>query len=328
MSPYRRNILVGITVLAALGTLGWMIIRFGGSLGNLFAGTPRNVTFLADRSDGIFTGSVITYRGVEVGRVLEANLNAAGDGVVIRGQINEKSAVPAKVKGSILITSLLGGGGSIVLTVTDPADKTPIAEGAQVPVTWVGSTLLPPELTQTATEIGLTVKQFRESNIIGDFKAQLERVGKTLDSVEAVVGDPRVREDLKQAVANARQVTERANAIAADVQKVVTDLAKTSEDARGMVAQGRTTLATADTQIRDIGQQVGGRLTELSQLLTRLQSVVNKVDQGQGTAGQLVNDPKLYQALVDTTADLNATIKDLQRLVRQWEQEGVTLKVR
>jgi hypothetical protein len=41
-----------------------------------------------------------------------------------------------------------------------------------------------------------------------------------------------------------------------------------------------------------------------------------------------MNDPKLYQSLVETTMELNATVKDLHRLVEQWEQEGVTLKLK
>jgi hypothetical protein len=40
-----------------------------------------------------------------------------------------------------------------------------------------------------------------------------------------------------------------------------------------------------------------------------------------------VNDPKLYQGLVDVTQQLNLTVTDLRRLVQQWEQEGVSLKL-
>ena len=36
-----------------------------------------------------------------------------------------------------------------------------------------------------------------------------------------------------------------------------------------------------------------------------------------------MNDPKLYETLVDTSQELNATIKDLKRLVQQWEQESI-----
>ena len=40
-----------------------------------------------------------------------------------------------------------------------------------------------------------------------------------------------------------------------------------------------------------------------------------------------MNDPKLYQALVDSSRELNATIVDLKRLVEQWEQEGLHFKL-
>jgi len=67
---------------------------------------------------------------------------------------------------------------------------------------------------------------------------------------------------------------------------------------------------------------------KLGNVLDRLDSVANKIDQGKGTAGLLVNDARLYQGLVDTSKDLNLTIKDLQRVVQQWEQEGIALKLK
>jgi DNA-binding Lrp family transcriptional regulator len=41
-----------------------------------------------------------------------------------------------------------------------------------------------------------------------------------------------------------------------------------------------------------------------------------------------VNDPRLYESLVETAKELNATVSDLRRLVNQWEQEGVSLKLK
>ena len=66
----------------------------------------------------------------------------------------------------------------------------------------------------------------------------------------------------------------------------------------------------------------------MSKLLDQANVITAKINDGQGTAGKLVNDPKLYEGLVDTTTQLNATVKDLQRLIQQWEQEGVALKLR
>ena len=52
MSNYRRNVLVGVTVLASMVMLGWMILRFGGSLGAPFAGKTMPVRFVTERADG------------------------------------------------------------------------------------------------------------------------------------------------------------------------------------------------------------------------------------------------------------------------------------
>ena len=57
------------------------------------------------------------------------------------------------------------------------------------------------------------------------------------------------------------------------------------------------------------------------------QSMADKMDKGEGTIGKFVNDPRLYESLSDTSAELNLTVKDLHRLVQQWEQEGVSLKL-
>ena len=36
----------------------------------------------------------------------------------------------------------------------------------------------------------------------------------------------------------------------------------------------------------------------------------------------------LYESLLDTSRELNMTIKDFKRLVEQWEQEGVSFKLK
>jgi hypothetical protein len=69
-------------------------------------------------------------------------------------------------------------------------------------------------------------------------------------------------------------------------------------------------------------------MLQVSKSLDSIQAITGKVNAGEGTAGMLVNDPKLYQSLVENSRELNLTITDLRRLVDQWEQEGVTLKLK
>src|SRR5207249_1400284 len=89
----------------------------------------------------------------------------------------------------------------------------------------------------------------------------------------------------------------------------------------------RTTVKNVGGNVESISKQVGDRLEQISKTIDHFQSIAAKIDTGQGTAGQLVNDPKLYQSLVDSSRELNATIVDLKRLVEQWEQEGLSFKL-
>jgi phospholipid/cholesterol/gamma-HCH transport system substrate-binding protein len=94
------------------------------------------------------------------------------------------------------------------------------------------------------------------------------------------------------------------------------------------MTQASTTIAKAEGQIDSIGKQLGDRLTQVATLLDTFNQISAKINDGKGTAGALVNDAKLYQNLVDTSEQLKLSMTDLRRLVEQWEQEGVSMRLR
>src|SRR5262245_25273020 len=104
MSPYRRNILVGGTVLVALITLGWMILKFGDRTVRMCATPTMPVTFTGDRADGLGEGSNITYDGVIVGRVKNVKRQEGSiQGVVISAELDIKPPLPSNVRGDIVM---------------------------------------------------------------------------------------------------------------------------------------------------------------------------------------------------------------------------------
>src|SRR6187549_1513784 len=120
MSPYRRNILVGITVLGALVTLGWMILKFGDRPAKLFATPSQPVSFTTDRADGLGEGSNITYRGVNVGRVKTVTRTPDGREVKIAGEVDIEPPLPANVEGVIRALGQLGPTSALNLVLTGP----------------------------------------------------------------------------------------------------------------------------------------------------------------------------------------------------------------
>jgi phospholipid/cholesterol/gamma-HCH transport system substrate-binding protein len=88
------------------------------------------------------------------------------------------------------------------------------------------------------------------------------------------------------------------------------------------------TVKATQARIDEISKAAIDRMADLSRLMEQANTLTAKINDGQGTAGRLVNDPKLYEGLVDTTTQLNTAVQDLQRVLQQWEQEGVTVKLR
>jgi len=320
MTSYRRNIVVGITMLGALVILGWMIMQFGDRPAKLFAPETMPVTIITERADGIAEGSVVGYRGVGVGRVQSVRRSEDNIHVVIECLIDVTPPLPDNVEG-LIRSQFFGGSGILSLVLTGPEPVGVLKKGKTLHAHFVGLDVVPPEFAQLATDLRLTSQQFRDSNIVAHLDEQVQRAGKILDSVDKIVSDPKLRDDIKGAVSNIRSASENASRLTAKLEQTTDHVNQAVGDVRG-------TLAKTNTSIDTLTHQTSDRMEQLANTLANLESITNKIDKGQGTAGALVNDPKLYQSLVDTSRELNTTISDLKRLVEQWEQEGMSFKLK
>jgi phospholipid/cholesterol/gamma-HCH transport system substrate-binding protein len=321
MSPYRRNILVGTTVILALVFLGWMILKFGDRPARIFSTPTMPITFVSDRGDGLGEGSNITYRGVSVGRVKTVKRTPDGKQVIIDSEVDVTPPLPANLQGEIVMLSALGGTSTLTLQITGPSELGQLQSGATLGAHFAGLQFLPPEFADLARELKTTAQQFRESQVILHVDEQVAKAGKVLDSANQFISDPKLRENITTAAANIRSASETIN-------RIGTKLDKLSDQATATMTDVRTTVNKGGENLDSISKQLNERLAQIGKTLDHFESVASKIDAGQGTAGQLVNDPKLYQSLVDSARELNLTISDFKRLVEQWEQEGVSFKLK
>ena len=316
MSPNKRNVLVGIVVLSALGILAWMILKFANRAAEFFLTKGTRVQLVADRADGLSDGSAIYYRGVGVGRVLGVRLSESG-GVIIDAIIEPGPPVPLTVEGIIRTGNLLSASASIFLEPLPGAasmPSRPLQAGdvlrASVPR---GSAIIPDEFTGLARSIQEQKLIQHLDETVVNIREQAMKAGKLMDSVNGLVSDEKMRADLRTAMANVREATEQANKIGTDV--------------RATLADTRTQINRTGNRVDEISRNLNTQIDQVGKVLEKFQSIAARVDKGEGTAGLLVRDPKLYDNLVNTAADLNLMVKDLRRLVQQWEQEGLSFKL-
>jgi phospholipid/cholesterol/gamma-HCH transport system substrate-binding protein len=335
MSPNRRNAIVGATVLAGLILLGWMLLKFGATPAKWFSEPSIPITIITERADGISEGSQVYYRGVSVGRVKSVSLLDNLTEVQIEAEVDVDQQLPANVQGKIGTANLLGGSARLALELTNGKPEGKLQKGQKLTAKFVGMDVLPPEYGELANDLRLTSQQFRESKLIDNLNAAVISAQKTIESTQQLIGDEKMRQDLKDSFANIKTATDTAVRVADkmdkfgdNLQTLSTQASDTIVKAQGAVDSAKTTIDKTRANIDDLSRQLSDRIGQVGKLLETFNSISKKIDEGHGTVGKLVNDPKLYESLVDTSKELNATISDLKRLVEQWEQEGMSFKLK
>ncbi len=332
MSPARRNFAVGATVLGGLIALGWMMLRFGSAPAEFFRhGIQLQVQLIGDRADGLAEGSQVLYRGVAVGRVTHLQRGEHEQNVVINALLDDTPPLPANVEGIIRTQSLISGQSVLSLELIGPPGTVPQGElTSDHPLTakFVGLDLIPQAFGDLATTLEKTTHDIQETHLVAHLDDTIRQAGEVLKSAQEYVGDPKLHTSITESLENLRQTTANAKEASANFDKFSGNLQKLSDQASDTLTTVNQTFAKTQENLDHVSGQINDRLLQISKLLDSVGSIAAKIDAGQGTAGQLVNDPKLYQSLVDSSKELDATIADLRRLVEQWEQEGVSLKVK
>ena len=156
----------------------------------------------------------------------------------------------------------------------------------------------------------------------------MEKLNRALDALARVFGDIDNQANIKKALAN----LSRATAGATEAMNALKDFAT---EAKASAVQARSTMTGISKTASAVGNRfdkLAGKLIEDAEQLSTLMATINKaaakIDSGDGTAGRLINDPKLYNDLLDATREFGRLLKDFRQLVEEWKKKGgVVIKV-
>lgn len=171
------------------------------------------------------------------------------------------------------------------------------------------------ELTASAKSILADIGKEGEPGAINETVRQLEVIAKNLAALSSTTN--RLMET------NARNIDATLSNIAAvsksiaknnqHIEQVLQNLDKLSGDlAKSNVDQTFGKLnKTMDSASLTI-DELKGTLQTTTKSLSHLQSILNAVDKGDGTAAQLIHDPNLYKNLNATSRELSLLLQDLR----------------
>ena len=135
-----------------------------------------------------------------------------------------------------------------------------------------------------------------------DVKQKLEKltdsVTRLADSANEIIGDKDNQANIKQSLANINTATAQAT----ETLKSLKNFADTGED-----------------RVKQTAEKLAVALDQINVILTR-------INEGEGSVAKLINDPQLYENLLDSSQELQLALEQLKILAADMNKKGIKLK--
>gem|GEM_PF-472815 len=298
---------VGLFTVAALGVLGTLVVTLEG---NPFTKRSSEFYTVLDNVGGVGQRTQIRTSGVQVGEVTSIDILPKG------ARVNFKvSAAVAMPKGSYIELRSKGILGDVYLEIVRAENaKENLKSGDMIPKMKDASDMnaLMASLGSIATDVKTVSATLSQVFGTQDGKNSLQNIVK---NIEAITADTRnvvatQKDSVARIVENLRASTDRVNALLerndARVDEVIRSVASSMADVKAFTSELRGMVTGPNKgRLENIIASVDDSMNNIRQASAKVQLIVDKVEKGEGTLGQLV-------AKDDTANDIRSTLKSIK----------------
>jgi phospholipid/cholesterol/gamma-HCH transport system substrate-binding protein len=327
----RRDVIVGIFVIVGLAALGWMIFKFG----DLPTAVSRMRSFQVfvrfPRAPGVQKDTPVRFCGYQIGRVTFVMQPRAMQDLH-SGQVYHQTKcvlsinkqytdIPSNVEVKLMTRGL---GSSYIELQVDPNDLPAPPRDPNRPETrFLSQGMELQGSTGMTSEFFPEESQRKLTNLVDDIR-------RFLANANEIIGDPNNRGNIKTTLANLSDASggmatamDTATETMKDVRVALADAQKTLEEYRKLAATGTETLKSADAKAERLVASMVNTSSEIGKAISQLRVAMVKVNEGDGTAGRLINDGRLYENLLESTNQLNVLLKDFKELIDKISEKGL-----
>ncbi len=342
MSPTSKNLAVGLTVLGALILLAAMIVIFAG-MPEVFQG---GYSIYADFPNAeIKSGDVVTFRGLRVGKVTKMELAENETRVRATVHIYKGIRIPSNVTATA--TTPLAGIGSATIALTSPGPVGPgkppylrpkaVIEGTPAFDLMSEAKPMVASLKKLGDNLNNLLETVQEASTApttgpaprqGGLAGAIIKLNESLDAILAIMGDKENQRNIKETLARLNEFMANANGTMSSVDKLVREAQQTARQATNTLKSIDVAASRASQDFDLLTQEFLKASESASKSLTTLNEMLTKAQSNQGTLGKLLNDPNLYNRLVDIADQMSSLMKQGDELLRQWKDKGLQLHLR
>jgi phospholipid/cholesterol/gamma-HCH transport system substrate-binding protein len=341
MDEQKLRFRVGVVVLAAAMITGILIALLGAWPNPFRRRYTVHVEF--PRAPGVTVDTPIRKSGIEIGRVSDVELLDNGQ-VLVSQKIYSDYRLTTNEVCRISTGSLVTGDAILewvriqdippgeteliesqdYLTngqvAADPFKTlTNLEEQIQVALTSIrnsGQSVASAgtEVEQVAQKLNriLGAKEPELEDLVDEALLTLRNFNKIMADLQEITGDEQLREKLRGAL-------DRLPDLFADAQQTLTQVRSTLDDFKAAAVRAERNLAYLEDFTYPLGQrgeEISQNLVQsirsINRLVSNLAELAQALNQNEGTIGQLINNPELYERV-------NRTVMEIETLVRQVE---------
>ncbi len=305
----RRNVIVGIFVIAGFVALGWMVFKFRDlplliskmnsfKLYVQFPSAPGIQQDTPVRFCGYPVGKVAVIFAPEILKDLKTGLTYHQTKVVMR--INKKYVnIPSNVQVKLMSRGL--GSSYIELKVDPTAPLQPLEPNKPESIYLYDGACL-----QGST--GMTSEFFPEESQ-KKFEQLIKNFNDLISNANEIISDMVNNQNLKVILVNLSDATNQATKALKDFQK--------------FSAAGTKTLQNADDRIAQLTSVFIHTSEQITKTANELTAIAQKVNQGPGSAAKILNDGRLYENLLENTQKLQLLFDELRELINEIQEKGL-----
>jgi len=356
MKDDKRNIMVAIFVLVGLSGLGWMIFQFGDLPTWIRRYDAQKIIVYFPEAPGIQENSSVLFRGYPVGRVIEIKppmllsdlekpeLKYYQVAVVVA--ISTDYQIPRNTRPKIYHRGLGGSFMEFVLEEEMVSGEL-LADGDQLKGVVSEASEFINEKTQNKLDQLIASLMLLSDNLQGQLTSlapevvdradpnliqpnvttAVIRMDRALKNLNTIVGDKQTQQNFKKILADFVSLSD-------DIRKAVRSTQKFTEDASKLLDRTAQTITNVEGMadgLYETFQATGAKMQDtadvLSQCLNRLDHILARVASGEGSAGKVLNDARLYEALTDASENLTLALTEFRELIAKWSEKGMKVKM-